>query len=77
MSYLFANFISKTTFTYKRFPMYFLIKDKDELYAVPVSPEREPAFRTEYDAKILTEGTSVQDVLRKFNELPLVISDGF
>ena len=57
--------------------LYFLIKKGNELHVMRVHPKDEVLFRLFYDQQILVEGDSVQDVLRQFDELPLVINDGF
>jgi len=63
---------------HKNLPMlYFLIKTKNELQICPVHPENEPVFRLLYEQHILSEGVNVSDVLRRFEELPVIISDGF
>ena len=75
-----TNFISNLSalLNLKIGPMfYFLIKAEDELMIVPVSPEKEKEFHKQYYPRILTDGESIPEVLRKFDRLPLVISDGF
>ena len=57
--------------------LYFLIKKGNELHVLRVHPDLEVTFRLFYDQQILAEGYSVQDVLRQFDELPLVINDGW
>ena len=57
--------------------MFFLIKIENELQIVPVAPEKEREFHEKYDPRILTEGITLQDTLRKFERLPLIIKDGF
>lgn len=42
-----------------------------------VHPREEETFRLLYDEKILVAGTSIQDVLRQFDELPLIINYGW
>jgi len=57
--------------------LHFLIKKGNELHVMRVHPKDEVLFRLFYDQQILIEGSSVQDVLRQFDELPLVIDDGW
>lgn len=57
--------------------LYFLVKKGNELHLLPVHPEEETTFRLIYDNQILVEGCSIQDVLRQFHELPLIINDGW
>jgi len=57
--------------------LYFLLKKGNELHVMRVHPKDEVLFRLLYDQQILVEGNSVQDVLRQFDELPIVINDGF
>ena len=57
--------------------LYFLIKKGNELRVLRVNPKDEVLFRLFYDQQILVEGNSIQDVLRQFEELPLVINDGW
>ena len=57
--------------------LYFLIKKGNELHVLRVNPKDEVLFRLFYDQQILVEGNNVQDVLRQFEELPLVINDGW
>jgi hypothetical protein len=52
----------------------YLIKEKEELQVHQVQPDREVAFLAEKGDKILLWGDSIVDVLRKFEELPIVIS---
>lgn len=57
--------------------LYFLIKAENELQIVPVPSDKEDAFHRRYDSNILSEGYSVQDVLRKFDDLPLTVCERF
>jgi len=57
--------------------MFFLIMTENELQIFPVSPEKKKEFHEKYEPRILTEGVTVQDALRKFETLPLTIKDGF
>jgi len=57
--------------------LYFLIKKANALHLLPVPPADEVTFRLLYDQQILVEGTSILDVLRQFQELPLIIEDGW
>lgn len=55
--------------------LYFLIKTENEFQVRPVQPENESLFRLLYGIQVLIEGFSIPDVLRQFDELPVVISD--
>ena len=57
--------------------LYFLIKKGNELHVMRIHPKDEVLFRLFYDQQILVEGSSVQDVLAQFNDLPVIINDGF
>ena len=57
--------------------MFFLIQTENELQIVPVSQEKEKEFHEKYHPRILTEGVSIQDALRKFEGLPLIIRTAF
>ena len=57
--------------------LYFLIKKGNELHIAPVLQKDEGTFRLLYAQQILVEGESVPDVLRQFDELPLIIDDGW
>ena len=57
--------------------LYFLIKKGNELHILRVHPREEVTFRLIYDQQILSEGSSVQEVLRQFDELPLIINEGW
>ena len=57
--------------------LYILIKKGNELHIMRIHPKDEVTFRLLYDQQILVEGYSVQDVLRQFHELPLIINDGW
>jgi hypothetical protein len=62
-------------FTYNDvFMTVYLIKEKEELQVHQVQPDREVTFLAEKGDKILLWGDSIVDVLRKFEELPIVIS---
>ena len=57
--------------------LYFLIKKGNALHLLRVHPGDEETFRLFYDQQVLAEGSSVQDVLTQFHELPLIISEGW
>ena len=65
-------FFFKTTYM-----LYFLIMKGNELHVHEVHPRDEETFRLFHDEKILVEGTAVLDVLRQFDELPLIINYGW
>jgi hypothetical protein len=65
-------FFIKTTYM-----LYFLIMKGNELHVHEIHPRDEEIFRLLYEEKILVQGTSVQDVLRQFDELPLIINYGW
>ena len=67
-----------TFFHIKNTPMlYFLIKKGNELHIQRVHPKDEITFRLLYDQQIIVEGNSVKDVMMQFDELPLIIDDGW
>jgi hypothetical protein len=53
-----------------------LIKEKDEIQIHEIRPDQEIRFLALYRDKILLWGNSVPEVLRRFNELPVVICNG-
>lgn len=57
--------------------LYFLIKKGNELHIVRIHPDYEVTLRLLYDQQIIVEGTSLQDVLTQFHEMPLIINDGW
>jgi len=57
--------------------LYFLIKTENELQVCPVRPENESVFRLLYGSQILIQGISVPDVLRRLDELPVVIAQSW
>ena len=57
--------------------LYFLVKKGNELRVMRITPEEEVTFRLLYQDQVLVEGSSVNNVLTQFMELPIVIGDGF
>jgi len=57
--------------------LYFLVKKGNEFHVTPVMPAEEERFRLLHHEYILVEGTSLQDVLRRFDEMPVVIENGW
>jgi hypothetical protein len=55
---------------------YYLIYQEKELRLIPVRPEQQEAFCDRYTYRILASGESPLEVLRAFDALPLVFSDG-
>jgi len=55
--------------------LYFLVKKGNELHVMPILRKNEAAFRLLYDQQILVEGSSILDVLKQFDELPLVFEE--
>jgi hypothetical protein len=53
-----------------------LIKEKDEIQIHEIRPDQEIRLLALYGDKILLWGNSVPEVLRRFNELPVVICNG-
>ena len=49
---------------------------KNELHIVPVTPEQEMDLFQQHGQRILASGDSIQEVLRIFNALPLIIDNG-
>ena len=54
----------------------YLIFQENALYIFPVRTEQEDAFQRWYGVRILAVGDSIQEVLRWFDELPLIFEDG-
>jgi hypothetical protein len=54
----------------------YLIKEKEELQIHSIRPDQEGKSLALYGDKILLSGETVTEVLRKFNELPVIICDG-
>ena len=55
---------------------YYLIFKKNKLHIVPVKTEQEMEFFQLYGQHILASGETIREVLRIFNELPLIIDNG-
>ncbi len=51
----------------------YIVKEKEQLHIYKIRPDQQEAFLADYGSKILVEGDSIQDVLIKFNELPVTI----
>jgi hypothetical protein len=56
---------------------YYLIHQENELQVIPVTPEREIDFLLEFSRQILVSGETLQEVLRAFHEMPLIIGNGY
>jgi hypothetical protein len=54
----------------------YLTKEKDEIQVHQISPDQETKFLALYGDKILMVGDNVPEVLRRFNELPVIICNG-
>ena len=54
----------------------YLIKEKDEIQIHEIDADRETKFLALYGDRILLFGDSIPEVLRRFNELPVVICNG-
>ena len=55
--------------------IYLIIQDH-ELHIFPVRPEQEHSFREWYGPRILMVGDNIPEVLRAFDEMPLVFEEG-
>jgi hypothetical protein len=64
-------FTVKTTFM-----TIYLIQQENELHIFQVLPEQEDRFQQKYGQQILVSGDNIQDVLRKFNEMPVIFCNG-
>lgn len=51
----------------------YIVKEKDELKIIQVSPELEEAFQARYGSMVLFSGNSIQDVLIQFGQSPVII----
>jgi hypothetical protein len=54
----------------------YLIKEENELHIYQVQPEQEAAFQLKYGSQILMSGENILEVLRKFDELPVIFCNG-
>jgi len=54
----------------------YLINEENQLRIVPVLPIQENDFQKKYKQRILSSGETVQEVFRKFDEMPVTISNG-
>ncbi|MDR3712035.1 MAG: hypothetical protein P4L51_04410 [Puia sp.] len=54
----------------------YLIKEKDEIQIHEINSGQERRFLALYGDKILLVGNCVPEVLRRFNELPVVLCNG-
>jgi hypothetical protein len=64
-------FIVKTTIM-----TIYLIKQENALHIFQVLPEQETTFQQKYGQQILMSGDTIRDVLRKFNEMPVIFCNG-
>jgi hypothetical protein len=55
----------------------YLINEEGQLRIVPVLPIQENEFQKKYNQRVLTSGESVQEVLRKYDEIPVIFNNGF
>jgi hypothetical protein len=51
----------------------YIVKEKDELHIYQIRDDQKDTFLADYGPKILVEGTSIQDAVIKFDELPVII----
>jgi hypothetical protein len=56
---------------------YYLIHQENELQVIPVTPEREIDFLLEHSQQILVSGETLREVLQAFDEMPLIIGNGY
>lgn len=54
---------------------YYIIINQNELQVIHVSSQQEIAFIARYGGQIIVCGDNITDVLVKFNELPLAITE--
>jgi len=54
----------------------YLIKEGNELHIIPVLPEQETTFQQRYEHQILMSGDNILDVLREFDEMPVIFHNG-
>ena len=54
----------------------YLIHEESELHMVRILPEQEAAFLEKYAQRILVSRDTVREVLRKFDEMPVIICNG-
>ncbi len=51
----------------------YIVKEKDGLKIIQVRPELEEAFQQQYGGMVLFSGNSIQDVLIRFGQSPVII----
>ena len=54
----------------------YLIKQENELHIYRILPEQEESFQQKYGQQVLMAGDTIQDVLSKFNEMPVIFCNG-
>jgi hypothetical protein len=55
---------------------YYLIFQQNELHLYRVDAEKQAAFLKQYWLQILASGSSILEVLRTFDDLPLIMHNG-
>ena len=55
---------------------YYLIFQQHELHLYRVDAEKQAAFLKQYWLQILASGSSILEVLKTFDELPLIMHNG-
>jgi hypothetical protein len=53
-----------------------LIHQENELRLIPVMPEQEIEFFLQFSLQILASGEAILEVLRIFDEMPLIFCNG-
>lgn len=56
---------------------YYMIIERNELHIIPVTTDWDESFRILYDGFILFSGDNIPEVLRVFDEMPVITRDGF
>ena len=51
----------------------YIVKEKNELHIYQIRDDQKESFLADYGPTILMEGDSIQDVIIKFDELPVII----
>jgi hypothetical protein len=51
----------------------YIVKEKNELHIYQIRDDQKDTFLADYGPRILVEGTSIQDAIIKFDEMPVII----
>ena len=51
----------------------YIVKEENDLHIYKIREDQKQVFMANYGPKILVEGDSIQDVLIKFDQFPIII----